>query len=103
VWRARCDSELRRYQASRFLLGREANRRNIEASMEVGDLRMNLDAGALGELVMALYYGLGVAVTLAPEHISPQRAFDLVETFLSLLHQPNSSGAAMNTASQSAT
>jgi TetR/AcrR family transcriptional regulator, transcriptional repressor of bet genes len=85
------DSELRRYQASRFLLGRESNRRNFEASMRKGDLRKDVDASVLGELIMALYYGLGVAVTLAPEHLQPQRAYDLMQTFFSLLRQSKSS------------
>jgi TetR/AcrR family transcriptional repressor of bet genes len=92
------DPELRRYQASRFLLGRESNRRIFEESLKKGDLRKDADPDALGELIMALYYGLGVAVTLAPEHIQPQRAYDLVQTFLSLLHRSDASRTAENTA-----
>jgi AcrR family transcriptional regulator len=60
----------------------------VETAIERGEMRPDIDATLMGDLVYALLYGLAVKVTLDGAQVSEQRALQIFDLLLSLAQPP---------------
>lgn len=79
------DPELRQYLVDHFVEGRQSMVGHIQAGIETGEVRDDLDPQALAELFIAVRDGLGVEVALEADGVSRTRARQLADMFLKLL------------------
>ena len=79
------DPELRRYLVDHFVEGRQSMASHIQAGIDSGEVRRDVDPQALAELFIAVRDGLGVEVALGADDVTRARARDLADMFLRLL------------------
>ena len=79
------DPEMRQYVVDHFIEGRESMAGHIQAGIEAGLVRDDIDPYALSELFIAVRDGLGVEVALGADDVDVRRARELADLFLKLL------------------
>lgn len=79
--------ELREYHSERSAGLRRTRAVHVVRAIEAKQIRSDLDAELVADLLQAVLYGLAVEVTLDSETISSPRAFQIAQFLISLLSE----------------
>ncbi len=79
------DPEMQKYLVDHFVTGRQSMVGHLQAAIELGVVRDDIDPEAIAELFIAVRDGLGVEVALGAGDVTRARARQLAEFFLELL------------------